>query len=164
MLKVVSCYISLSCLSLKKGGRMFSVFGQIKPKVPPHMSPVPHLKLFIIQVHENWLQRYIAGVVSEEGPEHVSPWSPYEHQLILQPSHPEPVAPWTRISIQIIKKPIRKAPLRKRLISLCNLFFFHGGCMITKTGCFVDYVSWFPGHLVYVYGALGYSFINNGTL
>jgi len=80
----------------------------------------PNLMFFIVQVHESWLQRNIAGVLSQEEPEHVSPWSTYEHQLILQPSHPEPVAPWIRISIQIIKKPIRKAPLRKRLISFCN--------------------------------------------
>ncbi|KAJ7377461.1 WD repeat-containing protein 81 [Desmophyllum pertusum] len=64
-------------------------------------------------VHECWLQKYIVGVPSHDEPGHESPWSPYEHQLILQPSHPEPAAPWIRISIQVIKKPIKKAPLRK---------------------------------------------------
>lgn len=64
-------------------------------------------------VHESWLQRFIAGDLSQESPVASSPWSAYEHQLILQPSHPEPEPPWIRISILIIKKPIKKVPLSR---------------------------------------------------
>ena len=134
--------VSVSPLSLtkrrKKGRNVLSVWSNKAERASFVSYVVPNLKVFIIQVHESWLQRYIAGVLPQEEPEHVSPWSPYEHQLILQPSHPEPVAPWIRISIQIIKKPIRKAPLRKRLISFCNLLFSQGGGMTTKIGRFVD--------------------------
>lgn len=140
----------------QKGGRNVVSVWSNKAEGASFVSYVfSKLKFFIIQVHESWLQRYIAGVLSQEEPEHVSPWSAYEHQLILQPSHPEPAAPWIRISIQIIKKPIRKAPLRKRLISFFNLLFSCGGGMTTKIGWFLDYESWFPGYLVYVYCELG---------